>query len=517
MRELLFSLLGLVVGIVGILVLIKFKPILGAKKLEEKIAKSLQEAKEEAVKITSQAEIEGQKVVEQLKREALEEIKESKKNISFQEEKLSLRETNLDRRDNILLSKEENIERKLKQIEDQDKQLNQREKQLEEESLKITKELERISRLSEKSAKEELFKIVEEKNINEITQYLKEQEEEAKSKASKRAKEFLVESLEKYSQEVTTEKTVSVVDLPNDELKGRIIGREGRNIKVIEQLTGVDLIIDDTPEVISVSCFDPIRREIAKLTLQYLIKDGRIQPGRIEEVVEKAKNEIDEIMFKAGEDAIFELNIAKMAPEIIKTIGKLKYRTSYGQNALKHSMEVAHLTGIMAKELGLDEQLAKRAGLLHDLGKGLDFEVEGTHVELGSKLAKKYNEQEEVINAIESHHGDTPSTSLIATLVASADTLSAARPGARSESLENYIKRLEQLESISKSFDGVAQAYAIQAGREVRIMVIPNQIDDNKAYKLAKDVREKIENEMTYPGQIKVVVIRETRASEVAK
>lgn len=517
MGTFLFILLGLVVGVSSGIVLMRFRPMFGLKKLEENTKNIVKEAQEKAASLLHNAQIEAKALKYEVKQNAEQEIRGMKVEIVEAENKLSVRESNIDRRDSILLSKEENLENKLKQMYEKTMQLDSREKEVDEKSKTLLGELERVAALSMADAKKELFKIVEEKTINETTLYIKNKEEEAQLKAGESAKLVLAAAVEKYSQEVAVERTVSVISLPNDELKGRIIGREGRNIRTIEQLTGVDLIIDDTPEVITVSCFDPIRREIAKIALEYLIKDGRIQPGRIEEVVEKAKIEVKESIIKAGQDTIFELGISRMSNEMIETLGKLKYRTSYGQNALRHSMEVAYLSGIMAVELGLDQQLARRAGLLHDIGKAIDFEMEGSHVELGARLAKKFNEHPAVINAIESHHGDVEVTHVISYLVAAADTLSAARPGARSEALENYIKRVEKLEEISKSFEGVSQAYAIQAGREIRIMVIPEKIDDLSAFRLAKQVKEKIENELTYPGQIKVTVIRETRASEVAK
>lgn len=509
--------LGLLVGGLTVFVLMKFVPKFGIKKMYDKREEIVREAEEKAASILHNAKIEGKALTYEMKQNAEKEIREMKVDLVEHEQRLNMRETNIDRRDNALLVKEENIDNKLKQLEEKTGQLNSRENEINQKRQTVLKELERVASLSVEDAKKELMRLVEDKMINETTTYIRNKEEEARLKASDNARKLLTESMEKYAQEVAVERTVSVVSLPNDELKGRIIGREGRNIRTLEQLTGVDLIIDDTPEVITVSCFDPIRREIARIAIEKLIKDGRIQPGRIEEVVEKAKEEIKEVIVKTGEEAIFELGIARMSPEIIEHLGKLKYRTSYGQNALKHSMEVAHLSGIMAQELGLDPNLAKRAGLLHDIGKAIDFEVEGTHVELGARLLKKYNEHPAVINAVESHHGDHPVTDVISYLVSAADTLSAARPGARSESLENYIKRVEKLEEISKGFEGVSQAYAIQAGREIRVMVTPDTVDDIKAYKLARDIREKIESDLTYPGQIKVTVIRETRASEVAK
>ena len=449
------------------------------------------------------------KVDEEIK-ERKEEIKESEKRLLTREENIDRRDENLQKRENLLAEKEQNLLDKQNDIQEQEANVER----IKEEQLAI---LEKISGYTKEKARELVMKKVEDSMTLEIASYIKEKEAEAKLEVDKKSKSMLVESMQKYASDVVEEQTITVVDLPNDEMKGRIIGREGRNIRTIEQLTGVDLIIDDTPEVISVSCFDPIRRETARIALENLIKDGRIQPGRIEEVVEKAKEEVNESIIKAGEDAIFQLGISRMSNEMIQTIGKLKYRTSYGQNALKHSMEVAYLTGIMAVELGLDQNLGRRAGLLHDIGKALDFEVEGSHVELGARLAKKNNENSIVINAIESHHGDVEATNVYSHLVSAADTLSAARPGARSETLENYIKRVEKLEELSTSFEGVSQAYAIQAGREVRVMVMPEKVDDLQAFKIARELKEKIENELTYPGQIKVTVIRETRANEVAK
>ena len=510
-------LLGLVVGVVIGIVLMRVKPMFGLKNVETKVNSIVKDAEAKANDIIHSAEVDAKAFTYEMKQNAEKDIKEMKSELVEIENKLNVREDNINRRDNALLVKEENLENKLKQLNDKTEQLNSREYEINMKSESIVKELERVAALTIVEAKKEIFRIVEERTLNETTLYIKNKEEEAKLKANDIAKQILGVAIEKFSQEIAAEKTVSTVSLPNDELKGRIIGREGRNIRTIEQLTGVDLIIDDTPEVISVSCFDPIRRETARITLENLIKDGRIQPGRIEEVVEKSKQEVNDSIMKAGEDAIFELGISRMSNEMIQTIGKLKYRTSYGQNALKHSMEVAYLTGIMAAELGLDQNLGRRAGLLHDIGKALDFEVEGSHVELGARLAKKYNENSIVVNAIESHHGDVEADNVYSNLVSAADTLSAARPGARSESLENYIKRLEKLEQLSTSFDGVSQAYAIQAGREVRVMVVPEKVDDLQAFRIARELREKIENELTYPGQIKVTVIRETRASEVAK
>ena len=379
------------------------------------------------------------------------------------------------------------------------------------------KMLEEISGFSKEKAKKIIMDRVEQDMSREIAEYIKERESEAKLIADKKAKTYLISSMQRYSNDVASEQTVSTVTLPNDEMKGRIIGREGRNIRTIEAITGVDLIIDDTPEVIALSSFDPLRREMARVTLEGLIKDGRIHPSRIEELYSKTCEDFKAIIREKGEEALFELGITKVDPELVELIGKLNFRTSYGQNVLKHSIEVAALSGTLAAELGENVVLAKRAGLLHDIGKAIDYEIEGSHVELGSNIARKYHEDDIIINAIESHHDDKEKTSLISELVQIADTLSAARPGARNDSLENYIKRLQDLEAIGNEIEGVEKTYAMQAGRELRVVVKPEEIDDAKSYKMARDIKEKIEDTLQYPGTIKVVVIRETRAEETAK
>lgn len=517
MGNALISVLLLIVGLFVGAIIAFIITSLKKKSEENKASNIIEKAKKEAEKAKRDALLEAKEDAYKLKLETDKEIKEKKQELKENEERLLQRESSIDRRDGLLQNREQMLDEKENSIIQKQKDIQK----LEEKAENIIKEqidkLEKISGFSKKKAKEEIMKQVEISMSAEISAYIKEKEAEAKLEVDKKAKNLLAESMQKYASDVTNEQTVSVVTLPNDDMKGRIIGREGRNIRTIEAVTGVDLIIDDTPEAIVLSSFDPLRREIAKQTIEILIKDGRIHPARIEELYDKICKEMNVKIREYGEEAMFDLGITKLDPELVTIVGKLNFRTSYGQNALQHSKEVAHLAGIMAAELGENVALAKRAGLLHDIGKAIDFEVEGSHIEIGSDLAKKYGEDEVVINAIESHHGDKEANNIISVLVAVADSLSAARPGARNDSLENYVKRLEQLESIAKDFDGVEKAYAMQAGRELRVIVEPEKVDDVGSYKTARDIKERIENEMQYPGTVKVTVIRETRATEEAK
>ena len=465
------------------------------------------------------------KTAETKKREALLEAKEeSLKTKNELEKETKERRAELQRYEKRVLAKEETVDKKAEALEKKDSKLNAKEAELdrikaevEEFHLKQLQELEKISGLTSEQAKEYLIKSVEEEVKHETAIMVKEMENKAKEEAEKKAKDYVVTAIQKCAADHVAESTISVVQLPNDEMKGRIIGREGRNIRTLETLTGVELIIDDTPEAVVLSGFDPIRREIARIALEKLILDGRIHPARIEEMVEKANKEVETMIREEGEAASLEVGVHGIHPELIKLLGRMKFRTSYGQNALKHSIEVAILAGLLAGEIGVDVRLAKRAGLLHDIGKSVDHEMEGTHVQIGVDLCRKYKESPLIINAVEAHHGDVEPQSLIACIVQAADTISAARPGARRETLEAYTNRLKQLEDITNSFKGVDKSFAIQAGREIRVMVVPEQVSDDDLVLLARDLSKKIESELEYPGQIKISVVRETRVVDYAK
>ncbi len=465
------------------------------------------------------------KTAEAKKKESLLEIKEeSIKNKNELERESKERRSELQRYEKRVLSKEEALDKRSEAIEKREasftakeEQLKQREKKVDELSQQRVQELERISGLTSEQAKEYLLKTVEEDVKHDTAKMIKEMEAQAKEEADKKAKECVVTAIQRCAADHVAETTISVVQLPNDEMKGRIIGREGRNIRTLETLTGVELIIDDTPEAVVLSGFDPIRREVARIALEKLIVDGRIHPARIEEMVEKAQKEVDSMIREEGESAALEVGVHGIHPELIKLLGRMKFRTSYGQNALKHSIEVAQLSGLLAGEIGLDVRVAKRAGLLHDIGKSIDHDVEGSHIQIGVDLCRKYKESATVINAVEAHHGDVEPESLIACVVQAADTISAARPGAIRETLETYTNRLKQLEDIANQFKGVEKSFAIQAGREIRIMVVPEQVSDADMVLLARDIAKQVEFELEYPGQIKVNVIRESRVTDYAK
>ena len=517
MEHILPSILTLLLGIaagVGITFIIGY---LRGNTLAKKANKMIEDAKKEAEKQKRDRILELKEEGYKLKQEAEKEVKEKKEELKATEERLLQRENNLDKRDEMLQKREFSLEEKENHLLENQKALQAKSEKMDEMLKDEMERLEKIAHFSKEKAHDLIMQRTEEEMASEIASYMKEKEHEAKLNAAEQAKNLIVESMQRYSEDVATEQTVSTIDLPNDEMKGRLIGREGRNIRTIEAVTGVDLIIDDTPEAIVISSFDPLRREIAKITIETLIKDGRIHPSRIEEVYDKVCKDMNNKITELGNEACYELGITKVDPELVYLIGKLHFRTSYGQNALKHSKEVGELCGLMASELNLNVMLAKRAGLLHDIGKSIDYEMEGSHVSIGVDIAKKYHEDEVVINAIASHHGDCEATSMISVLVAIADTLSAARPGARNDSLDNYIKRLEQLEEIGNSFEGVEKTYAMQAGREVRVMVKPEEVDDVKSYKIAREMKERVEAEMQYPGTVKIIVIRESRAQEEAK
>ena len=488
----------------------KNKAIKDLESAENKASKIIEEATLDAERLKKDALIEAKDEVIKQKEEADKEIKQRKIEVEKSEQRINQRQDLVDKR--FALIEEKEISFSMKQ-----QSLDKKEKELEKAYEKQQEELIRISRLSIEDAKRELMKRLQDEMKTEMANYIVEAEAKAKFEVEKKSKELLVGAIQRCAADHTSEATISVVNLPSDDMKGRIIGREGRNIKSIEQLTGIDIIIDDTPDVIVLSSFDPIRREVARLALERLIADGRIHPGKIEETIEKAKQEVANTVKEEGERALYETGVINLNPDLIQLLGKLRYRTSYGQNVLNHSIEVAHIAGLLASELGLDVTLAKRAGLLHDIGKSVDHESEGTHVELGVDILKRYKESDKVINAVAAHHGDCEPQTMEAVLIQAADAVSASRPGARRETVDAYIKRLQKLEEICDGYKGVDKSYAIQAGREVRIIVKPEQITDSDAIIMARDIAKQIENEMNYPGQIKVNVIRETRATELAK
>ncbi len=505
--------LGLLVGLTIMVIINSLKETKASKKAEA----ILEKAQKDAEKIKRDNILEAKEESHKLKIETEKEIKARKVEIRELEERLNTRENNIDKRDQTLTNREQMIEDRENNLINKQREIQKEQDKVEEIKKQQVDLLEKIAGYSKNEARNLVMKKVEDMMNLEIAAYIKDRETEAKMEVDKKAKGMLVSAMQKYAGDVAGDQTVTVVNLPNDDMKGRLIGREGRNIRSIEAVTGVDLIIDDTPEAIVLSSFDPYRREIARVTIESLIKDGRIHPGRIEEIYDKTAKDMKSKVLEYGQSALFELGITKMEPELVELVGKLHFRTSYGQNALTHSIEVGHLAGIMAAELGENQLLAKRAGLLHDIGKAIDHEVEGSHVELGSNLANKYKENQVVINAIESHHGDKEATSVISVLVGIADALSASRPGARNDSLENYVQRLQELEKIGNEMEGVEKSYAMQAGRELRVIVKPDKIDDAASYKVARDIKNKIEEQLQYPGTIKVIVIRETRAQEEAK
>ena len=512
-----FSILLIVLGLlIGLFIAFVINSI-RVSAASRKVTALMDQAKKEIEKMRRDAALEQKEEAHKLKMDLDKEIREKKEAIKESESRLLQREASIDKRDELYQKREASLD-------EREDKLSQKQLEIQNEKSKvdeIKKEqldlLEKISGFSKEKARELVMSQVRENMSKEIAEFVRESENEARLTADRTARELIVSSMQKYAADIASEQTVTVVDLPNDEMKGRIIGREGRNIRTIEAITGVDLIIDDTPEAVVLSSFDPLRREIARVTLETLIKDGRIHPTRIEELYDKVCQDMKQQIIEYGQDATFELGLTKFDPDLIETIGKLHFRTSYGQNALQHSIEVAQLSGLLAGELGENVTLAKRAGLLHDIGKAIDHEVEGSHVDIGVDIAKKYKEDDIVINAIASHHGDTQATSVIASIVAIADALSASRPGARNDSLENYIKRLAQLEEVGNHIPGVEKSYAVQAGRELRVIVKPEEVDDLEAHRIAREVKEQIEANMKYPGTIKITVVRETRAQEEAK
>ena len=512
-----FSILLIVLGLILGLIVSFIINLIRVNLASKKVNKMIENAKSEIEKLKRDSALAQKEETHKLKMDLDKEIREKKQELKENENRLLQRESNMDKRDEMYQKRETALDEREDKLSEKQEEIQNEKSKVEEIKKEQLELLEKISGFSKEKAKELVMSQVKEGMTKEITEYIRERENEARLEADSKARELIVGSMQRYAADIASDQTVTVVDLPNDEMKGRLIGREGRNIRTIESVTGVDLIIDDTPEAVVLSSFDPLRREIARVTLENLIKDGRIHPTRIEEVYDKVCKDMKKQIIQYGQDTLFELGLTKFDPALIEIIGKLHFRTSYGQNTLEHSKEVAELSGILAGELGENVTLAKRAGLLHDIGKAIDHEVEGSHVDIGVEIAKKYHEDDVVINAIASHHGDVPATSVISSIVAIADALSASRPGARNDSLENYIKRLSQLEEVGNKIEGVEKTYALQAGRELRVVVKPEEVDDLQAHKIAREVKEQIEANLKYPGTIKITVIRETRAQEEAK
>ena len=511
--SILLVLIGLIVGFAVSFLINMLRDNLLSKKTERMLAQT----KKEIDKMKRDAALEQKEEAHKIKMDLDKEIREKKEELKESENRLLQREANIDKRDEMFQKRELALDERENKLSEKQEEIQLEKSKVEDIKKEQIELLEKISGFSKDKAKELVMAKVKESMNKEIMEYIKERENEAKLEADKTAREYIVSSMQKYAADIASDQTVTVIDLPTDDMKGRIIGREGRNIRTIEAITGVDLIIDDTPEAVVISSFDPLRREIARVTLETLIKDGRIHPTRIEELYDKVCKDMKQKIIEYGQNATFELGLTKFDPELIEIIGKLHFRTSFGQNALQHSLEVGRLSGLLAGELGENVNLAKRAGLLHDIGKAVDHEIEGSHVEIGVDIAKKYKENEVVINSIASHHGDTAATNVISTIVAIADALSASRPGARNDSIENYIKRLSQLEEVGNEIKGVDKTYAVQAGRELRVVVKPEEVDDLEAHRIAREVKEKIEANLKYPGTIKITVVRETRAIEEAK